>query len=126
MSAYDMTPCTSPKHPACNIAHDRLKLESTIIRALIRSLKAENWKAISVFTDCHETVRTEKEALDAVFSVDESTVTFERDGKRHGVLLILGNAQDVICDYDFTDGDPDGWNALMDRVTDDLMERYDR
>jgi hypothetical protein len=128
MSKYDLTDnCPrGERHPeTCNIAHDRLNLEAKIVRSLIRDLKAEGWIATSVYTDMHEDVRTETQTMDCVFSVDESTITFSKDGKRRGVLVVLGNGCDVIADYNVSRDESDGWNALMEATTDALMEQYD-
>ena len=36
------------------------------------------------------------------------------EGNEHAVYLVLGNDLDIISDWNFTDGDPDGFNAAME------------
>lgn len=131
MTAYDMMPCTDRSHVSksnCRIAHKRLAGEATALRYLIEQLKQAGWTPISTF-DGGEHVKgtTEKATLDTVFSVDESTITFQKGDERHGVLIVLGNSPgEVVADYGMAGGpDAAGWNALMDRVCDEMMEKYD-
>lgn len=129
MSKYDMMPCDHRNHVSykdCSYAHERMALEATIIRGLIRGLKAEGWLPISVYTDEQEEVHNETETMDAVHSVDESTITFAKDGAAYGVLIIKGNGIDVICDYNVSRTNKYGWNDTIDRITDELMEKYDQ
>ena len=88
--------------------------------------------------------RTEARVMEEVFSVDEVSLRFiatgaleAHDGERgigglvpverryendwgpdnmpvHGVLLILGNGCDVVSDWNYTEGDPDGFAKAMD------------
>ena len=72
-------------------------------------------------------IATESGQIDAIFSVDESSIRVTRAKwhpplKRlvHGILVVLGNAPDgseVVADWTFTDNDPDGFDALMERLT---------
>jgi hypothetical protein len=123
MSAYDLTPCTSPKHPACNIAHARLAQEATMIRALIRNLKLQGWTPAYVFDGAeHVKVRNETTALDVVFSVDDSTITFQKGAERQGVKIILGNGEDCIVDWDYQSGDSNGFDTAMEAITAKLWD----
>lgn len=36
------------------------------------------------------------------------------EAAEHGVLLVLGNGEDVISDWNYSEGDADGFNAAMD------------
>lgn len=62
-----------------------------------------------------------KKAMEHIFAVDESSLRFrkiEADHAKqwpaHGVLLIGGNGVDIISDWNYTDGDPDGFSTAMD------------
>lgn len=81
----------------------RLAIERAIIKHLIETMAAHGWTLHHVFDgeeDVH--VSSVDAALDAVFSVDDSTLVFENDRhRRHWVLLILGNGYDVISDYSY-------------------------
>lgn len=67
---------------------------------------------------------TDEEALEAIDSVDESTLHFTQRNAREwgnrGVLLILGNGQDVMSDHHCADGEPFGEiiSAIWDKVQD--------
>lgn len=37
----------------------------------------------------------------------------EWDDGEHGVLLVLGNGEDIISDWNFTEGDPDGFDRAI-------------
>lgn len=90
----------------------RLEIERKVIRHLIRTMKKHGW-IISYINDGGEEDENivspnESEALDAVFSVDESTIAFRKQVGKKGVTcfvqIILGNdGWDCISDYTFTD-----------------------
>ena len=122
MSAYDlMSNCPDAKHPDCNIAHARLAQEATMIRSLIRNLKLQGWAPAYVFDGAEQVpVRNETTALDVVFSVDDSTITFRKGAERQGVKIVLGNGEDCIVDWDYKAGDTNGFDAAMDAITEKL------
>lgn len=96
----------------------RQALEKKIVRGTIRRLKEAGFLATQVWDGGeYVKVRTEEEVLEAVFSVDDSTVHFDggkgENKHSHGVLFILGNGCDVISDYHC--GDPE-FDAAMDQV----------
>lgn len=90
-------------------------IERKIVRRLCREAIKDGFLPTVTF-DGEEYVptTTETAVLETVFSVDESTVSFRKNGKTHGVLLILGNdGWDVINDY-HSDSGP--FDAMMERV----------
>jgi hypothetical protein len=105
----------------------RIALERAIVRALIRHLRDKGFVTHRV-NDGEEMVScldSEEKAMDAVFSVDESSLRFvpmscsalkpkQRDNYEHGVLLVCGNGEDIISDWNYNEGDKDGFNAAMD------------
>lgn len=80
----------------------RQEIERKIVRNLIRTAKEAGFTCVKVY-DGEETVKvaTEKEAMDAVFSVDESRIYFKHpdDAKAHCAVIVLGN---------------DGWDCVAD------------
>ncbi len=84
----------------------RCLTERAIVRALIRECLDGGWVAYQV-DDGEDLVkvRSENEAIDAVFAVDESRIRFRhvddtgRQPKLHNVLLIGGNGEDIISDW---------------------------
>jgi hypothetical protein len=92
------------------------KIERAIITALIPFMQGAGFNLVCVF-DGEETVKvkTAEEAIEAAFAVDESRMFFQAENfKAHGVLLILGNGEDVISDWNYSEGDPDGFDKHMD------------
>lgn len=90
-------------------AEKRQEIERKIVRKLIRSMKAAGW-VIARINDGGEpdedTIKpNETEAMDCVFSVDESTIYFKKkagtgDGVTHTVCIVLGNdGYDCIADH---------------------------
>ena len=91
--------------------------ERKAVRRLVRHLQAAGWSVPKVW-DGGEWVRTRTigAVVDTVFSVDDSLIHAVKGEARHNVYIVLGNAPDgseIVCDYGFTDGDPDGFDAVM-------------
>jgi hypothetical protein len=80
----------------------RIEIERKVVRNLIRTAKAHGYALHSV-DDGEERhiVKTEREALEAVFAVDESRIYFKHpdEAKRHVACIVLGNG---------------GWDAVAD------------
>jgi len=79
-----------------------MALERKIVRHLIRTAKAHGY-AVKQVWDGGERVncKTEAEAMDAVFSVDESIIYFKHPDRpsNHCALIVLGNSgYDSIAD----------------------------
>jgi hypothetical protein len=90
----------------------RIEIERRVVRKLVRVAKAAGWEVPAV-NDGEELVRcqTEADVLDAVFSVDESSIRFRKeiDGKAVtcSAYIVLGN---------------DGWDAICDHSTHPAFE----
>jgi hypothetical protein len=79
-----------------------------------------------------------KDAMEVVFNLDQAwlyfapieatnlpTVNAPRDPREHYVMLVLGNGEDVISDWSYSERDEDGFNKSMDEFTDDAsLERF--
>lgn len=56
--------------------------------------------------------------MEAVFAVDEVLLFVKskvrRGSRTHWIKLVGGNGEDIISDWGFSDGDPDGFNAFME------------
>lgn len=101
----------------------RMELERTIVRMMIRHMKANGWRVDRVYDGGDEDlpVANETAAMEAVFDVDESTLWFKNDaGKDHGVFLVGGNGCDIISDWNYAEGDADAFGKLMDEYMDTL------
>jgi hypothetical protein len=69
--------------------------------------------------EVRHTVRTTKEALEVIFSVDDSWLYVAKPdtARRYTVYFVLGNAPDgseVACDWSSPDLDVDGFSEAMD------------
>jgi len=96
--------------------------ERRAVRKMLRALKAAGWSVAWVWDggERSATLGTEAEVMEAVFGLDDSTVTVRNAaGVTHGIYIVLGNADDgseIIADHGYTEGDPDGFSALMDDI----------
>lgn len=45
------------------------------------------------------------------------------DEQLHGVFLVLGEGEDIVSDWNFTEGDPDGFNAAMEAFDAEVAAR---
>lgn len=103
----------------------RVDLERRIVLGLIRSLKKSGFVPFRTWDgESFVYLAGEVDAMKAVFAVDEISLRFVPAGVRragarrcedaeHGVLLVLGNGEDVISDWNYFDRDTDGFNAAM-------------
>lgn len=109
----------------------RMMVERMMIRKLVRTMKKAGWVAVSVYDgEEHVRCKTEAEVMDNVFGVDEAGIRFQNEaGNRHSAAIVLGNdGYDCIADWGYAEGDPDGFNALMETVAfsygEKLQERF--
>jgi hypothetical protein len=96
----------------------RCKLERRIVWNLISHMKRNGFLPSSVW-DGEEAVMTKGDAkamFDAVFSVDDSTMRFRKNGtgEKRGVYIVLGNGIDCISDYSAPEDTTDGFAAVVD------------
>lgn len=102
-------------------AHGRLERETVF--NLLSTLEKSGFSAIAI-DDREEItkVSTIKDAMELVFNLDESIVVLKKNKVTHRIGLIMGNNEvcDMIFDWTYSDGDPDGFNSLMEEFTDSL------
>lgn len=87
----------------------RMEIERKVVRHLIRTMKAAGWLITRINDggdDDEDTLDpNETQAMDTVFSVDESTIYFRKQlepkyGKTHYAYIVLGNnGYDCIADH---------------------------
>ena len=97
-------------------------IEKQITRYMIRALDVIGFKPIKVD---EFRVKNQREVIEWVEQVGEARVVFSNGEKRHTVLLVPGNDVDIITDWNFSVGDPDGFSAAMDAVLDWINERFE-
>ena len=100
------------------------KAERRIVFGLINHLLAAGFSLHSVYDSEEETrVSKPKEAMELIFNLDEASLRFYRDkyDDWHGVLIVLGNGEDAISDWNYFADDHDGFNAAMEKFD---VEKY--
>lgn len=78
----------------------RMAMERAIVSRLVQTALAAGWSVPAVW-DGEDTVSctSEQDVLEAVFSVDESTIKFRKGREVHSALIVLGNdGYDCISD----------------------------
>jgi len=96
-----------------------IALERRIVAGLIAHVERAGFKLHSVF-DGEKTTRTRdaKSAMELIFNLDEASLRFFKSERFaagwHGVLLVLGNGEDIVSDWNYFADDRDGFNAAMD------------
>lgn len=106
------------------------KTERGEVQRILRGLKAEGWYPARVADGEGVVARAgkplpymgEAETLEAIMSVEMCNVLMVKyvKGEKvgHIILIVLGNSpEEVVADWGFADGDPDGFDALMDKLT---------
>lgn len=96
----------------------RQKLERKIAWNVLHHVVKAGFELRGVYDGEEYTkVSTPLEAMEQIFDLDEASVRVRKPGfKEHEILLILGNGEDIVSDWTYTDGDPDGFSAAMDAV----------
>lgn len=109
--------CYIRRDNTCRTDHKRVNLEARLIRQLVTRLRSANWNVYAVHDgeERHTTV-TQRDVLETVFSVDESTVHVRNIDKTSWFQVVLGNGIDLIPDYgtrltDIIDALYDEWSA---------------
>lgn len=104
----------------------RQEIERRLISRLVRTMAAHGWTVWSVYDGGeHVRCKDETEILDTVFSVDESTIWFERDRRKHGVLIVLGNdGWDAIADYGYSEDDD--FEQIMEAEVDPFVDQLEQ
>lgn len=88
------------------------KVERAIVTCLVQDLAKAGYDAVKVWDgEEYQDAETVEAVLAAVFAVDQSTIHFQRKGKKWGitpgVFIVCGNGEDCISDWHCEDGDFD-------------------
>jgi hypothetical protein len=104
----------------------RIATEQGAARRVIRALKAEGWWVWRVNDQTFPQGAVERDYMQDVFAEGVVRVTFRRTeiDRLHSVLFVFGNgsAADTVADWTFSDGDPDGFDAVVGAVTDSFTD----
>jgi hypothetical protein len=97
-----------------------LEQAKPVVNRLIKKLEEAGWQISWINDGGDEEILSQGDTEDkeAIFAVDECHVFFKKEGcKTHYVYLIHCNGDEVISDWSFSSGDPDGFDKLMDEIT---------
>lgn len=102
------------------------KIERRIVWNLIHHMVRKGWDVASVYDGDDDTVvRERKAAMELIFNLDEARLYFKKKHRTevitHGVLLVMGNGEDILTDWNYSAGDVDGFNAAMDEFKPELF-----
>lgn len=92
------------------------RLERRIVWNLLKHLEDGGWTVFEVDdTDEVTQVTGSKHAMELIFDLDQADISVgNADRSRtHLIRLIMGNGIDIISDYTYSEGDRDGFEALM-------------
>lgn len=95
----------------------RINTERKVIRHLLSVAWRHGYALTRVWNgECNEYPKTEEQALDEVFSVDECTMRFKHPDqpKSHCAVIVLGNSG-WDCIADCSEGE--GWDQVMSVMT---------
>ncbi|WP_454727908.1 MULTISPECIES: hypothetical protein [Cupriavidus] len=93
------------------------RIERRVVANLLAHLERAGFAPLAVYDgDDYTKVSDAVAAMELIFNLDEASLRITRPGTtiEHGILLVLGNGEDIISDWNFTRGDPDGFSAAMD------------
>lgn len=96
-------------------------IENRIASVLFAELRRGGWRPTAVdsgYENAWVPVATSAAAWEEVQSVEMASVEVKRDGgaDAHYISLVCGNGVDLVCDWTYKEGDPDGFDAIMTRV----------
>lgn len=101
----------------------RIEVEKKVVRHLIREMKKAGWSIAKINDggDFDEDILhpNETEAMDTVFSVDESTIFFSKGELIRHAYIVLGNdGYDCIADHSCSNPklEEDDFEKVMDEV----------
>lgn len=103
---------------------ERTKNERKVVYALLSQLVAAGFNIVDVDDGEDLTQITRgmgdqiKAAMEVLFNLDDCAMYVVKEGyKQHYIRFVFGNADDgseVVADFGYTEGDPDGFQKLMD------------
>ena len=104
----------------------RQEIEPTIVTYVVTVMDECGWKVYAIDDGGDEDVSPKnlKDVIDTVFSVEYSVIRFEKNGRKHAAVIVLGNSgYDCISDHSFSPSDDFG--QIMDEVVYPFGELYE-
>lgn len=95
------------------------EIERRIVGQLMRYLESKDFEIVGVQDEEERySTRNPVQAMGHIFAVDEARLLVRSQvgnvGREHFALLILGNGEDIIADWNYSLDDVDGFNAAME------------
>lgn len=118
--AHDAMMLREFKHRVSDNGH----LERKIVATLIAFLATRGFRIAGVHDyESLTRVRSAKAAMELVFNLDNCNLHFkDAKGEEECMCLVLGNGHDIVSDWFYSDGDPNGWNAAMNAFIEHVYE----
>lgn len=105
----------------------RQSIERRLVTRLVETMAQHGWAVTHVNNgEAHIKCGTVSEVLEEVFSVDESSIWFKKDGcSPHGALIVLGNdGYDAIADYSYAEDDD--FMLIVETYVDPFIEELEK
>jgi hypothetical protein len=100
---------------------ERGRTERRVVATLCALMLERGWVPVAVWDgERLEKTTDAKSAMEFIFNLDEASLRFAKPSNPknwHGVLLVLGNGEDIVSDWNYSRDDADGFNADMEAVT---------
>lgn len=105
--------------PAPTLAHDAMMaakyssttningyMERAIVWNLCRYMAANGWH-VNVVDDGDDNIAVEdaKAAMELIFNLDQAWIGFKKDEAMHEAFLVLGNGEDIVSDWNYSNTD---------------------
>lgn len=91
------------------------QLEQRIVWNLIKHLGEKGFEPAAVYDgDDWTKVDDGKAAMELIFNLDEAWLKFRGVSNEHSVFFVMGNGAEIISDWNYSEGDPDGFNAAAE------------
>jgi hypothetical protein len=103
---------------------DHCRLERKALWSILGDMADKGWKAFRTNDgDRNEAHTDDKSVMEVCFNLDECWVAFRNEaGDKHTIFLVFGNSpNEIVCDWGFTVGDPDGFDAAITAATDAIQ-----
>lgn len=103
---------------------NRCRLERKALWSILGDMADKGWTAYRTNDGERIEAHTDPESvMEVCFNLDEVRVGFRNEaGDKHNIFLVFGNSpNEIVCDWGFTDGDPDGFDAAISAATDAIQ-----
>ena len=100
------------------------RLERKALWSILGDMADKGWTACRTNDGGRIEAHTDpKSVMEVCFDLDEAWVTFCNEADdNHTIFLVFGNSpNEIVADWGFTDGDPDGFDAAITAATEAIQ-----